>query len=108
MKYPDLIEYITFLFFLLDEFSTTAEKVAKRGRPQTYPDASLIVFYAVMTLKGIPAMRAQQDYLFHHPLEDCILANKTQHYQDLRSTLAGEDCILANRTQHLGSHGKIA
>ena len=68
MKYPDMIEYITFLFSLLDEFLTAQENVSKRGRPQKYPDASLIVFYAVMTLKGITAMRAQQDYLFHHPL----------------------------------------
>ena len=68
MKYPDMQEYITTLFFLLDEFSTIEEKVSNRGRPKTYSDASLIVFYAVMTLKGIPAMRAQQDYLFHHPL----------------------------------------
>jgi len=28
----------------------------------------LIVFYAGMTLKGITAMRAQHNYLFHHPL----------------------------------------
>ena len=75
MKYPDMREYITFLFFLLDEFSTTEEKVSKVGRPETYSDAALIVFYAVMTLKGITAMRAQQDYLFHHPLllESCRL-----------------------------------
>ena len=53
---------------MLDEFSTPKEKVFKRGRPQTYTDASLIVFYAVMTLKGITEMRAQHDYLFQHPL----------------------------------------
>ncbi len=81
MKYPDMIEYITFLFSLLDEFLTTTEKVSKRGRPETYPDASLIVFYAVMTLKGITAMRAQQDYLFHHPLylERCRLPRCPSH-----------------------------
>ena len=75
MYYPDTQEYITFVFFMLDEFSTTREKVFKRGRPKTYSDASLIVFYAVMTLKGITAMRAQQAYLFHHPLylERCRL-----------------------------------
>ena len=73
MKYPDRIEYITFLFLLLNEFSTTTEKVLKRGRPETYSDASLIVFYAVMALKGITAMHPQRDYLFHHPswLERC-------------------------------------
>ena len=68
MKYPDMIEYTTFLFSVLHEFLATQEKVSKRGRPETYPEASLIVFYAVMTLKGITAMRAQQAYLFHHPL----------------------------------------
>ena len=68
MKYPDIIEYTTFLFSVLDEFLLTQESVSKRGSPETYPDASLIVFSAVMTLKGITAMRAQQDYLFHHPL----------------------------------------
>ena len=60
---------------MLDDFSISEEKVFKRGRSQTYPDASLIVFYAVMALKGITAMRAQQTYLFHHPLmlERCQL-----------------------------------
>ena len=81
MYYPDSKEYITFLFLMLDEFSATQEKVSKRGRPETYPDASLIVFYAVMTLKGITAMRAQQTYLFHHPLllERCQLSACPSH-----------------------------
>ena len=68
MYYPDMQEYITFPFLMLDEFSTTEEKGFKSGRPQTYADASLIVFYATMTLKGIPAMRAQHNWLFHHPV----------------------------------------
>ena len=68
MQYPDIKEYITFLFSMLDEFSRLQEDVSKRGRPHTYSDASLIVFYTVMALKGITAMRAQQAYLFHHPL----------------------------------------
>ena len=112
MKYPDLIEYITFLFFLLDEFSTTAEKVAKRGRPQTYPDASLIVFYAVMTLKGIPAMRAQQDYLFHHPLwlERCRLPACPSHvtlgrrYKALTPTLEAFTEYVATWSIATGGH----
>ena len=68
MQYPDMKDYITFVFSMLDEFFISEENISKRGRPQTYPDASLIVFYAIMALKGITAMRAQQDYLFHHPL----------------------------------------
>lgn len=81
MQYPDIKEYITFLFSMLDAFSMLEEDVSKRGRPETYPDASLIVFYTVMTLKGIPAMRAQQTYLFHHPLylERCRLPACLSH-----------------------------
>ena len=48
--------------------SKPIEDISKRGRPQSYPDASLIVFYTVMALKGITAMRAQQTYLFHHAI----------------------------------------
>lgn len=81
MQYPDIKEYITFLFSMLDEFSRHQEDVSKTGRPQTYSDASLIVFYAVMALKGITAMRAQHDYLFHHPLylEKCQLPACPSH-----------------------------
>ena len=81
MQYPDMREYITFLFSMLDEFSICQEDVSKRGRPQTYPDASLIVFYAAIALKGITAMRAQQTYLFHHPLylERCQLLACPSH-----------------------------
>ena len=81
MRYPDIKEYITFLFSMLDEFSISEEKGSKRGRPQTYRDASLIVFYAVMALKGITALRAQQTYLFHHPLmlEKCQLPACPSH-----------------------------
>ena len=68
MQYPDMREYITFVFSMLDEFFISEENISKRGRPETYADASLIVFYTIMALKGITAMRAQQDYLFHHPL----------------------------------------
>ena len=111
MKYPDMIEYTTFLFSLLDEFLTSQEKVSKRGRPQKYPDASLIVFYAVMTLKGITAMRAQQDYLFHHPLwlERCRLPRCPSHvtlgrrYKALTPTLEAFTEYVA--TWHLQNGG---
>ena len=81
MQYPDMREYITFLFSMLDAFSIPQEPISKRGRPETYTDASLIVFYVVMTLKGITAMRAQQAYLFQHPLclERCQLPACPSH-----------------------------
>ncbi len=58
MYYPDMKEYITFLFSLLDEFAEIKKMVISRGRPKTYSDASLLAFYAVMTLKQINTIRA--------------------------------------------------
>ena len=68
MRYPDVKEYIRFLFSMLADFFTTQEKPLKRGRPETYSEAALTVFYAAMTLKGVAAMRTQHNWLFHHPL----------------------------------------
>ena len=68
MRYPDINDYIRFLFSMLDDFFNTQANVRKSGRPQTYSEAALIVFYATMTLKGVTAMRAQHNWLFHHPV----------------------------------------
>ena len=68
MYYPDMKDYITFLFFLLDEFLEIRETPISRGRPKTYSDASLLVFYAIMTQKQIHATRRQHHWLYTHPL----------------------------------------
>ena len=68
MYYPDRKEYITFLFSLLDEFTETQQILISRGRPKIYSDASLLVFYAMMTLKQINAIRAQHRWLYAHPV----------------------------------------
>ena len=39
MYYPDMKDYITLLFFLLNEFLETKENTISRGRPKTYSDA---------------------------------------------------------------------
>ena len=88
---------------MLDEFSATQEKAVKNGRPETYQDASLIVFYAIMALKGITAMRTQQTYLFHHPLllESCRLPACPSHvtlgrrYKALTPTLEAFTAYIA-------------
>ena len=67
MKYPDMNQYITFLFSLLAEFFATQPPRRARGRPRCYTDASLLVFHAAMALKGITALRAQQHWLVQHP-----------------------------------------
>ena len=68
MYYPDEKDYITFLFSFLDEFEKTHQPLISRGRPKTYSDASLLVFYAMMTLKGINAIRGHHRYLYTHPI----------------------------------------
>ena len=68
MYYPDRKEYITFLFSLLDEFAEKKQTLLSRGRPKTYSDAALIVFYAMMTLKQINTARGQHRWLYTHPL----------------------------------------
>ena len=68
MYYPDKKEYIIFLFAFLDEFAERKQKVVSRGRPKTYSDACLVVFYAVMTLKQINTTRAQHRWLYAHPI----------------------------------------
>ena len=68
MYYPDAKEYITFLFSFLDAFAEKKQTLISRGRPKTYSDAALIVFYAMMTLKQINTTRGQHRWLYTHPL----------------------------------------
>ena len=44
------------------------QTLISRGRPKTYSDAALIVFYAMMTLKQINTIRGQHRWLYTHPL----------------------------------------
>ena len=68
MYYPDAKEYITFVFSLLDEFAEKRRTPISRGRPKTYSDAALIVFYAMITLKEINTIRGHHRWLYTHPL----------------------------------------
>ena len=95
MYYPDIKEYITFLFFMLDEFSATQETVSKRDRPQTYADASLIVFYAVMTLKGITAISDGFPVMFQ-ALSANVNARKVLDTKKDRLIEKGVRCIVAD------------
>ena len=85
MYYPDEKEYITFLFSLLDEFAERKQTLISRGRPKTYSDASLIVFYAMMTLKQINTIRGQHRWLYTHPM---MLEMLRLPFSPSRSTLA--------------------
>ena len=47
MSYPDALDYINFLFERLQDFEmkTESHQTSLPGRPKTYSDASLIVFF---------------------------------------------------------------
>ena len=70
MSYPDALDYINFLFESLQDFETETEshQTPPPGRPKAYSDASLIVFFVVMMLKGIHQFRAQHRWLMAHPV----------------------------------------
>ena len=82
MYYPDMREYITFLFSLLDEFTETQQVLISRGRPKIYSDASLLVFYAMMTLTPF--------------------APNIAGYTHIRSCLKRCDCRFLHRTYSVG------
>ena len=85
MYYPDAKEYITFVFSLLDEFAEKKQTLISRGRPKTYSDAALIVFYAMMALKQINTIRGQHRWLYTHPR---MLETLRLPFCPSRSTLA--------------------
>ena len=93
MKSPDMQQYITLLFSLLTEFLTTQDPIRRRGCPRRYTDASLLVFYAAMALKGITALRAQHRWLVHHP----------RMLQRFRLPACPSPVTLCRRYQALGS-----
>jgi len=68
MSYPDRDYYITFLFEQLETFNTSVESEScpTLGRPKSYADESLIVLFAILTLKGIYAFKAQHRWLKLH------------------------------------------
>jgi hypothetical protein len=78
MCYPDESDYIQFLFQRLQDFevATDSKQPNKPGRSKAYTDASLIVFFAIMTLKGLNEFRVQHRWLIAHPLALCTLKLK--------------------------------
>ena len=69
MCYPDQVYYITFFFRLLKGFevSLKTSETQQSGHPKVHADGSLIVFFAIMTLKGIHRFKAQHDFLVANP-----------------------------------------
>ena len=68
MCYPDSDYYITFLFEQLEDFNGSGQSTLPQtqGRPKSYTDDSLIVLFAILTLKGIHSFKAQHRWLNIH------------------------------------------
>jgi hypothetical protein len=79
MCYPDTDNYITFLFQRLEEFETSLNSTQTQspGRPKVHLDRSLIVFFAIMTLKAINRFKTQHKWLLANPHWLSMLKLKT-------------------------------
>ena len=72
-------------------------KANRRGRPKVHADSSLIVFFAIMMLKGIHALKAQRRWLLANPIWLCPLrlnsvpsrATLSRRSKQVGSTLQG-------------------
>ncbi len=55
MSYPDMRYYITFFSYRYKDFEKSIRSNASKpkGRHKVHPDSSLIIFFAIMILKGI-------------------------------------------------------
>ena len=54
MSYPDMKDYITFFLNATKILRSLSVQIAKpKGRPKVHPDCLLVIFFAIMILKGI-------------------------------------------------------
>ena len=69
MKLPSQNDYVDTYFTLFELFQQDRNQRAGRGRPFTYQDQILIMFFTMMLLKRITAFKAQHRWLINHPQE---------------------------------------
>ena len=67
MLKPTSTDYISILRQLFREYQKACSEPKRRGRPYTYTQESLVVFFAVMTLKHNYQAKAQRRWLQEHP-----------------------------------------
>lgn len=69
MSYPDIVYYTTFFSQRYKDFekSISSNESKPKGRPKVHPDSSLIIFFAIMILKGVHQFKAQHAFLLEHP-----------------------------------------
>ena len=69
MSYPDMKDYITFFSKRYKDFEKfiSSNESKPKGRPKVHPDCLLVIFFAIMILKGIHQFKAQHAFLIEHP-----------------------------------------
>jgi hypothetical protein len=66
---PSLSDYVDTYFTLFEIFQQGREQPNERGRPYTYVEQVLIVFFTMMMIRRITAFKTQHRWLERHPIE---------------------------------------
>lgn len=69
MELPSQNDYVETYFTLFEQFQQGRNQSPGRGRPNTYEDQILIIFFTMMMIKRITAFKAQHRWLSRHPKE---------------------------------------
>ena len=102
MKLPSQNDYVDTYFTLFDLFQQDRNQRSGRGRPYTYQDQILIVFFTMMLLKRITAFKAQHRWLIIHPQENIQLGmvsiphrtTLSRRFKDLYETIQAFICFI--------------
>jgi hypothetical protein len=68
MELPSQNDYVETYFTLFELFQQDQDRPVGRGRPYTYQDQGLIVFFTMMLIRRITAFKAQRRWLISHPI----------------------------------------
>ena len=69
MERPSRDDYVETYCTLFEKFQQGRNQAVEQGRPYTYEDQILIVFFTMMMIRRITAFKAQHRWLNRHPVE---------------------------------------
>jgi hypothetical protein len=67
MELPCQTDYVHIYFTLFEMFQQSLPRSPRRGRPFTYTEQLLIVFFTCMSMRRITTFKAQRRWLVNHP-----------------------------------------
>jgi len=92
MPKPTFPDYIAILRQLFRDYQSSCPESKRPGRPYTYAQESLVVFFAVMTLKHNYQAKAQHRWLQEHPDQrQAFVAWIGDWAEDLDESFRGKD-----------------